>query len=431
MRAAVTSIRRQVQLCIGKAGMSVGSLVYARQGQRENTTVAYDEAWLASPQGFNISADLQFVPGYQLHKATLPVDSVFHGAIADTVPDAWGRRVIARDHAKRRRNEPHLSALTEMDYLLAVDDFSRVGALRLRDPDGDWHRTGQEGHRSTPPLIELERIFQASRAVELGQETIDDLRYLQGKGTSLGGMRPKCTMVDEDGRLAIGKFPSVGDACSVTQGEVLALKLAAKAGIDAASARIVYLEAVPVAVIRRFDRDDADGRIPYQSAASLLQASRAQDRSYTEIADAIRSYGHSPLQDIQQLWRRLVLNLLITNVDDHLQNHGFLHVEKGLWRLAPAFDLNPFPDEDRESKTWLSEEDGPITDISMLLDRADYFALGAEQALAVLAEVHAAVLNWRQLALSQDVGLREDELDDFAPAFENEQMEASAALLGQ
>ncbi len=314
-----------------------------------------------------------------------------------------------------------------------MDDFSRVGALRLRDPDGSWQRTVAAGRRSTPPLIELERVFEASRAVERGQETAEDLRYLQGKGTSLGGMRPKCTLVDEDGRLAIGKFPSVGDERSVTRGEVLALRLAAQAGIDAAPARVVALgdkgRAVPVAVIRRFDRDDADGRIPYQSAASLLQAAREDERSYTEVADAIRSHGHSPTRDVQQLWRRLVFNLLITNVDDHLHNHGFLHVAHGQWRLAPAFDINPFPDKERESKTWLSEEDGPITDVGMLLARASYFALDAVQAQGALREVLAAVSGWRQVALGPEVGLRPRELDDFAPAFEHAQFEAAAALL--
>jgi len=422
--------RQQVQVCIGKAGLPLGSLVYMKQGRRENCAFAYGESWLANPARFNVSADLQLMPGYQSHKATSVHDSVFHGAMADTAPDAWGRRVIARDHAKRRKNDPRLSALTELDYLLAVDDFSRVGALRLRDPGGTWHRTVPAGRRSTPPLIELERIYQASRAVERGQETDEDLRYLQGKGTSLGGMRPKCTLVDEDGRLAIGKFPSVNDTRSVTRGEVLALRLAARAGVDAAPARIVLLGDVPVAVIRRFDRDETDGRIPYQSAASLLQASREDERSYTEIADAIRSHGHAPTEDVRQLWRRLVLNLLITNVDDHLQNHGFLHLEHGLWRLAPAFDINPFPDKDRESKTWLSEQDGPITDVQMLLARAPYFALDKEQALAVLGEVHAAVSNWRQVALGPEVGLRATDLDDFAPAFEHEQMEAAAELLG-
>jgi serine/threonine-protein kinase HipA len=212
---------------------------------------------------------------------------------------------------------------------------------------------------------------------------------------------------------------------------VLALKLAALAGIDAAPARIVAIGKVPVAVIRRFDRDGVDGRIPYQSAASLLQASREEDRSYTEIADAIRSHGHNPTQDVRQLWRRLVFNLLITNVDDHLQNHGFLHVDGGLWRLAPAFDINPFPDKDRESKTWLSEQDGPITDVQMLMARASYFALDDEQALAVLGEVYAAVSNWRQVARSPAVGLRAADLDDFALAFEHEQMDEAAELLGR
>lgn len=422
-------VRQQVQVCLGKAGLVVGSLVYVRQGHRENAAFAYDEAWLASPNRFGVSADMPLVSGYQPHKAASAHDSVFHGAIADTSPDAWGRRVIARDHAKRRKADPRLTALTELDYLLAVDDFSRIGALRLRDKDGTWQRTVSEERRKTPPLIELERVFQASRAVERGQETSEDLRYLQGRGTSLGGMRPKCTMIDESGWLAIGKFPSVGDSRSVTRGEVLALKLAAKAGIDAAPARIASLSEVPVAVIRRFDRDETGGRIAYQSAAALLQASRQEDRSYTEIADAIRSHGYAPTQDVRQLWRRLLFNLLITNVDDHLQNHGFLHVAHGQWRLAPAFDINPFPDKDRESKTWLSEQDGPITDVRMLLARASYFSLTNKDAMAIVADVHAAVAKWREVALSPDVGLRTDELEDFAPAFEHEQMAAASALL--
>lgn len=426
---STATARRQVQLCVGKAGLLVGALVYVRQGRRENSAFAYDDAWLANPERFSVSADLQLASGYQTHKAASAQDSVFHGAIADTAPDAWGRRVIARAHARRRRHDPTLQALSELDYLLAVDDFSRVGALRMRSPDGRWLGETLAGRRSTPPLIELARIFRASRALELGEETADDLRYLQGKGTSLGGMRPKCTVLDEDGFLAIGKFPSMGDTRSVTRGEVLAMRLAVDAGIDAAAARIVEIDNVPVAVIRRFDRDSADGRIPYQSAASLLQATRDEERCYTEIADAIRRHGHEPVADIRQLWRRMAFNLLISNVDDHLRNHGFLHVERGLWRLAPAFDLNPFPDKQRESKTWLSEQDGPVEDVRQLLDRAAWFELDAAQALAILAEVHASVSAWRKVALSPAVGLRRDELDDFAPAFEHEQMDATAALL--
>ncbi len=237
--AVMAPIRRQVRLGIGKSGLPLGSLVYVRQGRRENSAFAYDESWLASKTRFNVSADLQLMGGHQPHKAASPHDSVFHGAITDTAPDAWGRRVIARDHARRRKADPRLPALTELDYLLAVDDFSRLGALRLRESDGEWAGAASRGRRSTPPLIELERTYQASRAVERGQETAEDLRFLQGKGTSLGGMRPKCTMVDEDGRLAIGKFPSVGDARSVTRGEVLAMRLVVSPAISPRCCHVV------------------------------------------------------------------------------------------------------------------------------------------------------------------------------------------------
>lgn len=425
-----TTVRRKIRLGLGTSGSPVGELVYVRQGRREHSAFAYDPTWMAREARFSVSADLPLGMGYQTHKAISPSDSVFHGAIADTEPDAWGRRVIARDHAKRRKSDSSLAALTELDYLLAVDDFSRVGALRLRDDDSDdWLRTTLAGQRSTPALIELERIYQASRAVENGRETAEDLRYLLGKGTSLGGMRPKCSVLDESGFLAIGKFPSVGDTRSVTRGEVLAMKLAAAARIRVAEAKIVVLSGIPVAVIRRFDRVEGDGRLPYQSAASMLQASRDEDRSYFELADAIRTVCKSPIDDLHELWRRIVFNLLITNVDDHLKNHGFIHVSRGLWRLAPAFDLNPFPDKDRESKTWLSEQDGPITDLRALMSQASYFALTQPQALAILAEVHAAVSAWWQLASGADVGLQANERDDFAPAFEHEQMTLAAQLL--
>ena len=429
MKSAV-NIKQQVDVCIGQAGTHVGSLTYVKQGQRENTAFIYDETWLTNADRFKVSSDLDLVSGYQQRKAASAHDSAFHFAFADTAPDAWGRRVIAREHAKRRQKNTTIAALTELDYLLAVDDFSRIGALRLRDKEGKYLRTAVDGQRTTPPLIELQQMFNASRAVEKGQETTEDLKYLQGKGTSLGGMRPKCTVIDDTGLLAIGKFPSINDARSVTRGEVLALCLAKQAGIDAAPARIVEIEGIPVAIIQRFDRTADHGRIPYLSAASMLQASREQDHSYAEIADAIRANGFSPTHDLQQLWRRMVFNLLITNVDDHLQNHGFLHVGKGQWRLAPAFDINPFPDKERESKTWLSEQTGPITDVDALMDQCAYFALTATQALNVMSDVCKAVEDWRGMALGLAVGLKPNELDDFAPAFEHDQMEKALRLLG-
>ncbi len=421
--------KTQLAVSIGKEGLPVGNLAYVRDGAREYSAFAYGEDWLRRPARFAVSPDLPLAPGHQVHKPTSKEESSFFLALADTEPDAWGRRVIARAHAKERKTNPALKALTELDYLCAVDDFSRVGALRLRDEQGAFLRTAGQGRQPAAPLLELERIFEASRAVERSQESAQDLRYLLGKGTSLGGMRPKCTVLDDDGTLALGKFPSVRDERSVTRGEVLALRLARRAGIETSNARIVTVKGVPVAVISRFDRTADHGRIAYLSAASLLQANRNEEHAYTEVVDAMKRACAETKADAQQLWRRLVFNHLITNVDDHLQNLGFLYAGNGLWRLAPAFDINPFPDKDRESKTWLSEDTGPITAVESLLEKAGHFYLSEPEALAVLGTVHGAIARWRSLAMSAEVGLAAIEVEDFAPAFEHSEMERAGSLV--
>ena len=421
--------KTQLNVCIGKECLAVGKLAYVKDGAREYSVFAYAQEWLRHPSRFEISPDLVLTSGHQVRKAPTKDDSRFFLALADTEPDAWGRRVIARAHARERKKEPTLKALTELDYLCAVDDFSRIGALRLCNDKGDFLRTDEQGICPTAPLLELEQMFAASRAVERSQESEQDLRYLMGKGTSLGGMRPKCTLLNDDGTLALGKFPSMNDERSVTRGEVLALRLARLAGIGTANARIVIVKGTPIAVISRFDRTTDHGRIAYLSAASLLQARRNEDHSYTEVVDAMRTTCVEAKADAQQLWRRLVFNHLITNVDDHLQNMGFLYMGNGLWRLAPAFDINPFPDKDRESKTWLSEDTGPITSIETLIEKAGYFHLAKHEALAVLAEVYVAVTGWRALAMSAEVGLSTSEVEEFAPAFEHSEMDRSKVLL--
>ena len=431
-----TAIQHAATICLGAAGQVVGRLTYSKSGSRENSSFSYDSQWLGSADRFSVSPDLEMIDGHQFHKAATTEDSVFHLGIADTEPDGWGCRVIARDHARHRkafaeqRPEMPFATLTEWDYLIGVDDFSRVGAIRLRDDQGDFLRTIKDGERATPPLLELAHMLGASRAVERGTETEADLRYLRGRGTSLGGLRPKCTVIEEDGHLAIGKFPSIHDARSVTRGEVLALHLARHAGIDAAEARIVYAEDSPVAVIRRFDRTDKGGRIPYLSAASILQARRDEDRAYTEIADRIITDCADPRRDLSELWRRIVFNLLITNVDDHLHNHAFLHVGNGQWRLSPAFDVNPFPDKDQELKTWLSEDTGPVADIEEVVRMADYFWIKPDLALQILEQVYSAIQKWRDVATTPAVGMEPRDLIDFAPAFEHTLIKKAGKLLG-
>ena len=411
--------RTQMDVFLGKIKKPVGRLIFVKDGQREFSQFAYSDDWLADAQFFDISPDLNRQSGYQLRKPPTKNDTCFFLALADTEPDTWGRRVIARAHAKARAKDASLGPLTEADYLACVDDFSRVGALRLQDENGRYLRSVADGARSTPAFLELEKILLASRAVELSKETTEDLAYLQGKGTSLGGMRPKCTILDSDGALSLGKFSSVNDERSIPRGEVLALRLAQLAGIDSAQARVVMVQEQPVAMIRRFDRTPEQNRIPYISGATLLQANRDDEHSYTEIIDVMRSKCANFVEDARQLWRRLVFNHLITNVDDHLQNIGFLYSGNNQWRLAPAFDLNPFPDKDRESKTWLSEDSGPISSTQQMLDQAARFELSHPQAQSILEEVTTAVKRWKDVATSVEVGLQTHELNDFKPAFES------------
>ncbi len=418
-------IRHSARVCVGQTARPSGQLTFVKDGRREYSVYAYEADWLADRDRFAISPDLPLLTGFVTRKSATSEDSCFPFALADTAPDAWGKRVIARTHAKRRGKDSSSPFLTPFDYLAAVDDFSRVGALRLQGDDGAFLNASEQ--HGAPPLVELTHLYAASRAVEQGTESVEDLLYLQGKATSLGGLRPKCTILEEDGRLAIGKFSSVSDDRSVPRGEVLALALARRAGIDAADSRIVEIESTPVAVIRRFDRTSNGARIPYLSGGSMLQALRGEDRSYTEIVDLLRASSPQPTEDVHEIWRRLVFNLLITNVDDHLWNIGFLYAGQGQWRLSPAFDVNPFPDKLRESKTWLSERSGPISSLPQLLNEADYFGLATPDAHRIVAEVSRAVRSWREIAITA-AGMTESDLQEFESAFEHPDAQAAEAM---
>jgi serine/threonine-protein kinase HipA len=229
--------------------------------------------------------------------------------------------------------------------------------------------------------------------------------------------------------LAIGKFPSVSDQRAVTKGEVLALRIAKNAGLRAAEASLVESEGLPVAIIRRFDREEGL-RIPYVSAATLLGVSPRdpEPHAYTEIVDALRTHGSHLNNELEELWRRIAFSVLVTNLDDHLLNHGFLHQGEGRWRLSPAFDVNPFPDRVREFKTWISENSGPVAALDPLMEVAPYFGIKFRRAREIVAEVDRAVSGWR--ARGREIGMSEVELDQFADAFEHEERDAARRIRG-
>jgi serine/threonine-protein kinase HipA len=425
-------MKRVIEVYLGDSASHVGTLRFDVQGARQSAGFEYTSEWLQSEDRFPLEPGLPLVAGMQFHKQVRE-GSLFHGAVADTEPDGWGRRVILRDHAKQRQldnkkgREVSAPPLNALDSLLAVDDLNRVGALRFKDEDGNFQRLSEKGRRTSPPLIELKALLAATRAVERNTETAADLAYLRGRGTSLGGLRPKCSVIDDDGTLSIAKFPSVQDDRPVTKGEVLALELAAKAGIRAAQSRIVDSDGAPVALVRRFDRVPS-GRVMYISAATLLGAEPADSRehSYTEIVDAIRRYGSQAQADIEELWRRIAFSILITNVDDHLRNHGFLHESRGQWRLAPAFDINPFPDRERELKTWISEESGPTATVEALLSIAPYCRIAPKDAVAIIKQVERASSKWREVGRRLTMTSRE--LDQFSDAFEHRERTAAQRL---
>ncbi|HKP94415.1 MAG TPA: type II toxin-antitoxin system HipA family toxin [Fibrobacteria bacterium] len=375
-------------------GSQVGTLRYDLQGRRENAAFEFSTSWLGASTRFALGPTLPLMTGPQFHRRSKD-GSLFHAAIADTEPDGWGRRVIMRDHAKRRHGlrfegkEKNIPPLNALDYLLAVDDISRVGALRFRDEGGLFQRAPEEGRRIAPPLIELGHLLNASRAVESNKETADDLAYLRGRGTSLGGLRPKCTVIDDDGALAVES------------------------------------ESLPVALIRRFDRSGNGRRIMYISAATMLgvEATESEGNTYTEIVDAIRVHGAGAQADIEELWRRIALSILITNVDDHLRNHGFLHEDRGFWRLSPAFDINPSPERARELKTWISEDTGPDMTIDALMSVIAYFRITQTRAKEILSQVARAVDGWRKTGRA--IGMTDEELDAFADAFEHAERAAA------
>ncbi|MHB1544570.1 MAG: type II toxin-antitoxin system HipA family toxin [Gammaproteobacteria bacterium] len=426
-------MKRMIDIFLGD-GPQVGTLYYDVQGRRENAAFEYTVEWLADEDRHALEPSLPLVAGPHFHKKVAD-GSVFHAVIADCEPDGWARQVIRRDHTKRRQEAREAGkgveapTLNALDFLLAVDDASRVGALRFQDEKGIFQRAPEPGQRSAPPLIELGALLAASRAVETHSETAADLAYLRGRGTSLGGLRPKCCVIDDDGHLAIGKFPSVSDERAVTKGEILALQLAKKAGITAAEARLVDSDSSPVALVRRFDR--AGGRrILFVSSATMLGVERrdGENHSYTEIVDAIRVHCAHAQADIDELWRRIAFSVLITNIDDHLLNHGFLHESGALWRLSPAFDLNPSPECIREFKTWISEDAGPEATIDGLMSATPYFRISRERAKLILADVERAVATWRETGRS--IGMSGQEFDQFADAFEHAERAAARRVVG-
>ncbi|MFU8814585.1 MAG: type II toxin-antitoxin system HipA family toxin [Pseudomonadales bacterium] len=407
---------------LGGAPRLVGRLfTHIRKG-RESATFEYDDSWLAHDERFALEPALKLGPG-PFHTAT---DRSMFGAIGDSAPDRWGRTLMRR--AARRRAAAAGDAprtLYEIDYLLLVNDEARQGALRFADqPDGPF--LAPQDQTPVPPLIELPRLLSAAERVIDESEDDEDLRLIFAPGSSLGGARPKASVREADGRLAIAKFPHKEDEWNVVLWEAVALSLAGKAGIDVPPWRVENIAGKDVLILARFDRD-GDIRIPYLSAMSMLGARDNELHSYLEVADALRLHGAQPARDLPALWRRVVFTVLISNVDDHMRNHGFLYTGSDGWALSPAFDLNPMPVDvkPRVLDTAIDDEDQTAS-LDLALSVAEYFDLAQQDAERIAGEVAAAVARWREEAAS--FGLTKAACDRMESAFVHSDRETALAL---
>lgn len=400
----------------------VGRLWARMRKGRDSASFEYDEEWLQRPDRFALEPALQLGSG-PFHT---PADKPMFGAIGDSAPDRWGRVLMRR--AERRRAEragETPRTLREIDYLLMVNDEARQGALRFAlEPGGPFLAASDA--TPIPPLVELPRLLSAAEHVVGDSDSDEDLRLLLAPGSSLGGARPKASVRDRDGHLAIAKFPHKDDEIDAVRWEAVALSLAEKTGIPVPQWRMETVAKKSILLLRRFDR--ADGvRVPFLSAMSMLGANDNETRSYLEFVDALRQYGAAPKSDMHMLWRRIVFSVLISNTDDHLRNHGFLYDGPDGWRLAPAYDLNPVPVDikPRVLATAIDLDDGTAS-LDLALNVAGYFELDEAQTREIAKEVGQAVSSWREEAAH--LGLASGQIDRMASAFEHDDLRAALAL---
>jgi serine/threonine-protein kinase HipA len=305
---------------------------------RLSSSFAYSQEYLQTTGAYQIDPELELQTG------NWPLAGELPGCFLDSAPDRWGRNLINKQFAGRKLNN--------LDYLLAVSDRTRQGALRFKTTQEEAF---QHPSANVPKLLDLPQLLDASNAIDHPKQGQEAIKYLLEAGSgSLGGARPKA-IVEKNGQLYLAKFPHKSDETNVIATEFHALMKARSRGMDVPDCELVSVGGADVLLIKRFDRDYTSGensRIGYLSAMSALVAVDGEQRDYLEIIDFITRYGSRPKSDIAELLRRIRYTIEINNTDDHLRNHGFLH-EKGGWHLSPLFDINPNPNPNSQRQTTL------------------------------------------------------------------------------
>jgi serine/threonine-protein kinase HipA len=324
------------------------------------------------------------------------------GVFLDSSPDRWGRELLGRREALLAKAEKRPErTLQESDYLLGVFDGSRMGALRFRTaPDGPF--LDNNAALAAPPMAQLAELEEASLRIEEGSVANKWLQMLVAPGSSLGGSRPKANVQDAEGQLWIAKFPSKNDSLDQGAWELVVARLAQASGIEMSECRAQKLSALGHTFLtRRFDRAGrtlfhGGRRVHIASAMTLLAKSDGEEASWLELAELVMRESACAEADLEQLWRRLVFHIAVSNTDGHLRNHAFVLTPGKGWRLAPAYDLNPEPTA-RGLALNISETSNAL-DFELALSVAPYFRLDEARAQKILNEVKTTVQNWEAVA---------------------------------
>jgi serine/threonine-protein kinase HipA len=399
----------------------IGSLRPSYMGGRNlaSTSFVYNERYLARQDAYAISPELPLGTGRQY---TADSHDIF-GAFADASPDAWGRKIVEANHAIRLKQDPLLPrTLGAFDFLVGVSDRTRMGNLRLRDPDATgWLSNGT----TVAEIHDLKKVIAAAQRYEANEASEADLAYLSDIATSPGGARPKANVLTEDGRLALAKLPHSKDGTiDVESWEALALIIARRVGLATPPHQHIRAsEETSVLVVERFDRTARGHRLGYMSAATAMELGVHNDTStitYQDFADTIAEVSAAPEADLIEMFGRIALTILINNVDDHWKNHGFLRHPAG-WRLAPLFDINPSNRHGSINSRPISPNDDPrARDIRNLSAIAENFGLATSEADGIIRTIAIKVARWPSIATSLGISSRQQKT--MASAFDEKQL---------
>ncbi|WP_417872678.1 type II toxin-antitoxin system HipA family toxin [Xanthomarina gelatinilytica] len=392
--------------------MGVLSALYAKG--KKAFSFEYDKVWLKSKQQMLLDPDIQFYSGPQY-----PNNKENFGVFLDSMPDTWGRTLMKRREAQLANEKGEKAkTLYEIDFLLGVYDESRMGALRFKlDPKGPF--LDNSNQNPTPPWSSIRELQEAAKNFE-NEDDNDEVRkwlaVLMAPGSSLGGARPKANILDENKELWIAKFPSKNDTIDKAAWEYLAYQLAIKAGIHMAPSKIEKISGnYHTFFTKRFDREEGC-RLHFASAMAMTgnneDTIRDNPASYLELAEFIQNNGAMVNDNLEQLWRRIVFNIAISNTDDHLRNHGFILTNQG-WILSPAYDLNPSIDKDGLALN--IDMDNNALDYDLAKSVGEFFRLDKEQMDKIIQEVLTVVATWQKV--SKEIGISKKEQQVMRKAF--------------